>query len=133
MIFVDASGFVALYNQKDQNHADAAKFWAHVARGSDRVFTSSFVLDEMLTFLARRAGYEYAAAKGQSLYASARLMILRPAEKDELEALELFRKFADQKISFTDCISFVLMRHNRIKQAFTFDHHFRTAGFTCVP
>ena len=37
-------------------------------------------------------------------------MILRPEADDELEALNLFRKLSDQRVSFTDCVSFALMR-----------------------
>jgi predicted nucleic acid-binding protein len=40
------------------------------------------------------------------------------------------RKYSDQAISFTDCVSFVLMRREGIKRAFSFDKHFRYAGFT---
>jgi predicted nucleic acid-binding protein len=50
-----------------------------------------------------------------------------------LKAVDLFAKFADQEVSFTDCISFVLMRRNKLDQAFTFDRHFAVAGFEVVP
>ena len=37
------------------------------------------------------------------------------------------------KVSFTDCISFVLMRKRQIKRVFAFDRHFMHAGFTLWP
>jgi len=55
--------------------------------------------------------------------------IVRTAEADELEALSFFQKYADQKISFTDCLSFVIMKKLSIKQVFTFDRHFEYLGF----
>jgi len=61
------------------------------------------------------------------------LEILRPEAADELEALELFMKMADQAVSFTDCISFALMRKRRIEPAFSLDHHLALAGFTLWP
>ena len=64
---------------------------------------------------------------------SSTLEILRPSPEDELAALDLFEKFADQEVSFTDCISFVLMRRRQIKRVFSFDRHFRHAGFTLWP
>lgn len=65
--------------------------------------------------------------------ASNTLDILRPSREDELEALSLFEKFADQEVSFTDCISFVLMQRQQIKRVFSFDRHFQYAGFTLWP
>ncbi len=43
--------------------------------------------------------------------------------------MDLFEKYADQRVSFTDCISFVLMRRHKIRQVFSFDRHFELAGF----
>ncbi|RLB20138.1 MAG: VapC toxin family PIN domain ribonuclease, partial [Deltaproteobacteria bacterium] len=35
--------------------------------------------------------------------------------------------------SFTDCVSFVLMKSQNIKRVFTFDQHFQIAGFQIFP
>ena len=51
-------------------------------------------------------------------------MIYRLNREAEKEAVELFRKYADQKVSFTDCLSFVSMKRLSIRTAFTFDRHF---------
>jgi len=42
-------------------------------------------------------------------------------------------KFADQGVSFTDCLSFRLMKRHRIRSVFGFDHHFTAAGFRVWP
>jgi predicted nucleic acid-binding protein len=42
-------------------------------------------------------------------------------------------KFSDQKVNFTDALSFVLMKRANITEAFTFDHHFSIAGFQVCP
>ena len=60
-------------------------------------------------------------------------MILRPEAEDEFKALELFRKLGDQQVSFTDCVSFALMRRYGIDKAFGFDRHFVHAGFELWP
>jgi len=98
-----------------------------------RLLTSSFVLDETFTLLARRTSCSFAADRAEAIYASQALTILRPDAADEATALGLFRKLADQKVSFTDCISFALMRRHRVKRAFTFDRHFNLAGFDIWP
>jgi len=53
----------------------------------------------------------------------------RSNHTDELRALALFKKYADQKISFTDCISFAIMQRLHIQKVFGFDRHFRFLGF----
>jgi hypothetical protein len=96
------------------------------------MFTSNHVLDEAWTLLARRAGYRFAADRAVNLYASDVIDILYSTRADELEAVRLFRKFADQSVSFTDCISFALMKRARIRTAFTFDRHFTQAGYQTI-
>jgi predicted nucleic acid-binding protein len=91
--------------------------------------TSNFVLDETFTWLARRSSYEFAAERARNLLLSSFLTILRPLPEDELDALDLFEKLADQKVSCTDCISVALMRKKKIGNAFTFDSHYEAAGF----
>ena len=129
MIFVDTGAFLGRFLPSDQYHRPATTLWQRLEQDRERCFTSNFVLDETFTLLARRSSYSFAANKARALYGSATLQILRPTLDDELAALEFFEKFADQEISFTDCISFVLMRRNRIRRAFSFDQHFERAAF----
>ncbi|MBI1870727.1 MAG: type II toxin-antitoxin system VapC family toxin [Chlamydiae bacterium] len=133
MIFIDTSAFLPRFTSRDQYHALSSKYWSLLENSDESHFTSNFVLDEMFTLLARRTGYCFAAERAKNLYSSKRLIILRPDEEDELNAIVLFEKYADQKVSFTDCISFVLMKRRNIQKVFTFDKHFKRAGFEIVP
>ena len=133
MIFVDTGAFIARYVRRDNHHRQAKRAWSEIERNHVRCFTSNFVLDETFTWLGRRASYAFAADRARSLLHSAALTILRPDAEDEEEAVEAFTKFADQQVSFTDCVSFVLMRRNRLERAFTFDRHFASAGFEVIP
>ena len=58
---------------------------------------------------------------------------LQAAEDDWREALVLMRKFADQGVSFTDCLSAVLMKRTGLRQVFGFDRHFEALGFRVWP
>jgi len=129
MIFIDTGAFIGKYLSKDQYHAQAHKIWQVIADNKEICFTSNFVLDETFTLLGRRAGYFFAEQRARNIYASKILNILRPDLKDELNALDFFNKFSDHKISFTDCISFALMKKQKITKVFTFDKHFEWAGF----
>jgi len=127
MIFIDSGAWIARYYQPDALHRASILIWKTIENRA--LFTSNHVIDETLTLLGRRAGYAFAAERAEVIYSSKALMILRSTAAEELEAIRLFRKFADQRLSFTDCISFALMRRHRIKVAFSFDEHFRAAGF----
>jgi len=129
VIFLDTDAFLARYLRKDRFHEKALKGWKILQERGDRCFTSNFVLDETFTLLARKANSAFAVDRARSLLSSRALTVLRPTFEDEIEAVEVFSKYADQKVSFTDCISFVLMKRNRIQKAFSFDRHFSLAGF----
>ncbi|MBI5201663.1 MAG: PIN domain-containing protein [Elusimicrobia bacterium] len=133
MIFIDTGPFLARYLQHDQHHARAVEGWKELDRRRLRCLTSNFVLDELLTLLARRAGPAFAAETGRRILGSHVLEIVRPGEKEETEAVGLLEKLADQGVSFTDCVSFALMRKAKARQAFTFDRHFSAAGFELWP
>ena len=129
MIFIDTGAFLGRYLANDQHHKTALPLWEKIRVARERCVTSNFVLDETFTLLARRASYPFAAEKARVIYAAGSLEILRPDARAELAALDLFEKFADQEISFTDCVSFALMREADIQTAFSFDSHFERAGF----
>lgn len=133
MIFVDTGAFLARYLARDRYHGRALRAWERLRRIGWRACTSNFVLDETFTLLGRWASYEFAAARARELLPSSSLEVLRPELEEELEALDLFEKFADQGVSFTDCVSFALMGERGIGRAFGFDRHFVDAGFELWP
>jgi len=130
VIFIDTGAFIARYLTRDQYHRQALVLWEKLRSSNQRCYTSNFVLDETLTLLGQRAGNSYAAQRARNIYTSEILTIIRPTQDDETEAIELLKKYSDQRVSFTDCISFVLMHKNKLNVAFTFDSHFEMAGFT---
>lgn len=133
MIFVDAGAFVARFVERDQYHQPALEVWRMLERGRSPFYTSNLVLNEVATYLGRNAGNAFAAPRIRSIYDSPRFIVLRPEAEEEREALADMEKYADQRVGFTDCVSFALMRREGLEQVFTFDRHFRFAGFEVVP
>ncbi len=133
MIFIDTGAFLGRYIDRDQYHLEALEGWRQIRGSASRCYTSNFVLDETFTYLARRTSYEFAAERARCLCSSEVLHILRPDGDDELRAVGYFEKFADQRVSFTDCVSFALMKKKRIRRVFSFDRHFALAGFEPWP
>ncbi len=134
MTFIDTGAFLARYLQRDQFHDRALEAWQELENAvSEDCFTSNFVLDETFTLLGRHADYRFAADRAGHILASQTLRILRPDSDDEFLAIELFEKYADQRVSFTDCVSFVLINRYRLDRVFSFDRHFERAGFRIWP
>jgi predicted nucleic acid-binding protein len=133
LIFVDTGAFVGRHLAKDQHHHAASRVWAEIGRSGERCVTSNFVIDEAVTLIGRRAGHRFAADVIRRLYTSRALELIRPDAEAELAALSSYETYHDQDVSFTDCISFVLMERRKLRRVFTFDHHFRIAGFEVVP
>ena len=131
MIFVDTGAFLARHLVRDQHHDESVRAWRRV--GKERLFTSSLVLAETFALIARWAGGAFAADRARSILQSERIEILRPGLADETAAVPLLEKYADQKVSFTDCVSFAMMRRQGIERAFSFDRHFVAAGFRLWP
>jgi predicted nucleic acid-binding protein len=129
MNFADSGAFLAKLHRNDQHSREAARLWPTLDRP---VQTSNLVVAEVAKLLAWRLGYAFAAARIADLYASDTIDILISTRDDEIEALTWMRKFADQRIGFTDCVSFAIMRRHKIRTAFTFDPHFRLAGFRTI-
>jgi len=56
------------------------------------------------------------------------IKVERVKSRDEIDAWKWFEKDWS-KLSFTDCVSFALMKRLGIKRVFGFDKHFEKAGF----
>jgi hypothetical protein len=130
MIFADTSAFVAHHSRQDQNHPIASEVWKKLDQTP--LVTTNHVLEETLTLLGRRIGCTAAAGIADLILRSSTIDIIYTSREEEHDALSCFRKFADQRVSFTDCISFSVMRRHHIDTAFTFDRHFLNAGFRAI-
>jgi len=84
------------------------------------------------TFLDRNAILDVALSWKDSLAQVAGLRILTVTPADLGEAWPYFQRRDLHKLSAVDATSFVLMSHEKIRAAFTFDHHFAMAGFRLV-
>ena len=128
-IFVDTSAFIALFNKKDQYYHSATTYFKSIQPEHIQLHTSNYIIDETITRIRIMDSHKAAFEFGKHLFASKIFQKHYVNEELEQEAFELFKKYADKKLSFTDCTSFALMKWLGIKQAFTFDDDFIKVGF----
>lgn len=130
-IFIDTSALIAYYNADDRHHGEAAEVMGKIEGGEiplTRFYITDYVFDETMTFMeCVLKKHRLAMDVGKALLSSPFTTMLRIYEEDFQGA---WSRFAETKnVSFTDCSSFSVMERLGITHAFTFDRHFREAGF----
>ncbi len=131
-VFVDTGAWIALALLADPLHARAVEAWDELLRHGARLATSVPVILETFTFLDRNATRDVAIAWKNALDKVQTLRILECTKVDLSGAWSFFERRDFHKLSAVDATSFVLMTRERIRRAFTFDHHFASAGFRLV-
>ena len=121
---------------RDQFHKQAASYYQKLSRKRVPLVTSNYVLVETYTRIRYDDGHAK-ALKCHSLIQEAikvgRLHLEWVTPTIHQEAWDMFEDYADQVFSFVDCTSFVIARRAGVKEAFAFDQHFNTMGFTLIP
>jgi predicted nucleic acid-binding protein len=129
-VFVDTGAWYAASVPGDPDHAAASSF---MRSNTDRLVTSDYIFDELLT-LFRSRGHTERAKDWVAQVHQRRWGIIRITQVDLRKATDVFFEFADKNWSFTDCTSRVVMERVGIQRAFAFDHHFHQFGtVTAVP
>jgi predicted nucleic acid-binding protein len=132
-IFVDSGAWLALAHDRDQHHARASHIYPQLLAKSRRLITTNLVVAECHSLLLKYKGRGVALLFLQTLNQSPRIEQIHSAADLEADAVKILQRFEDQDFSFTDAVSFALMKRRGIRAAFAFDRHFAAAGFTLVP
>lgn len=128
-VFVDSSAFKAITDIKDDFYPQAARLWEKLSQQNSQLVTSNYILDETFTLLRLKCNLGTALNFKQRLVkGSPILKIVRVTIDDEARAWPWFENNWS-KLSFTDCVSFAMMKRLGIKTVFCFDYHFARAGF----
>ena len=133
MIFVDSGAWIALFNARDQHHTDARVIYSELGQQQTRILTTDYVIDESVTRLRYDVGYQAANHFLETIERAEGtndLVVARIDGSAFEQAKRLFRQYSSEKLSFTDCTSFVLCQTYGISDAFAFDHHFPIMGIT---
>lgn len=132
-VFVDTSAWVALADKDDSNHKGAASSYPSIFKNHKSLVTSNLIIAETYILLLKELGHQAAIEFLERVKASPRILRIYSNEDVETEAEGILAKFTDQDFSYTDAVSFVMMKRQKIRKAFCFDKHFLTAGFINIP
>ena len=132
-VFADTGAWIASSVSRDALHTIAVTTYRDLLRQGRVLVTTNLVVAETYTAIYRAGGRAPALRFLDLLRASARVRKVYSDAALEDKAEEILVRYADQDFSFVDAVSFAIMRAHGIQEAFAFDHHFLTAGFTLVP
>jgi uncharacterized protein len=124
-VFTDTSYYIARVMPMDQWHKAAVK----AVRPGMTFFTSSLVINETISLLQARGYFSAALTFLDRIRQSEDVQIFYPDPALQAAAWDLFGEWGGSGANAVDCVSFALMKQMGIRRAFTFDSHFRTAGF----
>lgn len=128
-IYLDSSLFKALVDETDDFHRKAQTIWEKLLKEKVQLTTSNYILDETFTLIRIKCGLDKAKKLRIILSGYAdNLAIKRVTARDEARAWDWFIK-EWSGLSFTDCVSFALMKRLDFDRVATFDDHFSRAGF----
>jgi uncharacterized protein len=131
-IFIDTSGFYALLVKRDAQHPDAVRRLREARRRKRKFVTSDYVVDETATLLKARGHAHILGDFFDSLRSSHACRTEWTDSERFYAAQAYFLKHKNQAWSFTDCLSFCIMKELRLRDALTKDGHFNIAGFVAL-
>ena len=132
-LFVDTGAWFALADKSDQYHIKAVKIYPELLSSYNNLKTTNLVIAETYTLIRRALGHQAAITFLENIAASPRVIKVYSDNRLEEKAEKMLRKYQDQNFSYTDAVSFAVMKQYVIQKAFSFDQHFVTAGFTKIP
>jgi len=128
VVFLDTGFILAIRNSDDSNHAKATEIMKECLSGKfGKIIVSNFVFDETVTLtLVRTHNKNLVKDIGNYIMNSTRIKLLHLNETEFVATWELFLKYFEKGLSFTDCSILVMGKlfESNVYIA-TFDSHFK--------
>ena len=129
-VFVDSGAWIALFRARDDHHPEADRLFRRAVAERTPLLTTNLVLAEVHRFLLHRAGIQAAAVALDRISSSRHVKTIFARAEHDRAAREWLARFKDQRITYTDAVSFAVMKAEGLRGAMTFDHDFAVAGFS---
>lgn len=131
-IFLDTHGWLAVLNATEALHAQALALWLELMRQGNQVVLTDWVIAETGNGLARSGTKNRFAQVVQEMMEAPSVEVVVVDHDLLRRALSSYAKYTDNTWGLVDCASFIVMQERGITEAFTSDHDFEQAGFTCL-
>ena len=129
-VFADTSGFLALLNTTDGNHARAKRAFGNLRVRQALLVSTSYVLVETYALLGRRLGLD--AARSFRADFAPLIDVVWVDETLHNAGLDILLERRKRLLSLVDAVSFIVMRQKGVAEAFAIDPHFEREGFSLL-
>ena len=126
---MDTGLWIALISADDGHHDEADECIEDAVSRNVMLMTTNLVIAEVQRFLLFRAGPVAARAAVERIDASDRIDVVFATRVHHDAAKQWLKRLADQEMSYTDAVSFAVMKAAGYRVAMTFDADFSIAGF----
>lgn len=134
-VFVDTGAFIALLDKRDGFHEAAKAFYLSVSKRASLV-TTLLVVAETYTWLRYHGDFNLALRFLKAVEKASESGILSVVYPDAAiceKGRAVLEKYRDQKLSYTDAVSFAVIETLQISDVFGFDNHFYAAKCNLHP
>lgn len=105
VVILDTCFLVALRNKEDEYHEKAVEIMKKILKGTyGTIIVTDYVYDEAMTLTMIRTNKEQLIKDIEDyIFKSKKIKFLYMNEKQFQETKEIFKKYFEHKLSFTDC------------------------------
>jgi predicted nucleic acid-binding protein len=133
LIFVNTSGWLALYNPNDPNHPAARMLWDDLRNQPVRFVTTDYVLDQVFTAMKFFGSLDAAQALNTVINNTSLLRFFMTDSVIFERAWKVFVSDEHPQFTFTDCINYAVIQYLGADEVFTFDRNFSAPGLITIP
>jgi uncharacterized protein len=128
-LFIDSDALYALNNSNDPSHAKAHELVSKIIGiGKYKLFLGTNILIETITLVSQRIGKQNAINLLDAVRTN-QYTVINPDDTLINSAENIFRNTLSKNVSYSDCISFSIMKSYNISWVLSFDEHFKQQGF----
>ncbi|TSC88154.1 MAG: nucleic acid-binding protein, contains PIN domain [Microgenomates group bacterium Gr01-1014_16] len=135
-VFIDTSAWLAFLLSGEKQHQVIDKYVKRLISQKARLFTSDYILDETWTRLVTNQNFSSASSLRQIVkeaHKKGHLSVFFTLETFFEETWQIFEKFSNLKLSFTDATIIFYSRKFKIDEVVTLDEGIKKAGLKVFP
>jgi predicted nucleic acid-binding protein len=135
-IFVDRIAWIALADKEDPNHSIFKEQFKYYLDGGHNFYTTNVIVGNVISHIKETQGGVRANKFYDILeeaWLGTHLHFLWIGRRTQRDAVKLFKKFPEEKLSLFDAANIVLMNRRNIRFIMTTNSAYSKMGFKMIP